>query len=229
MYESLKSLRRDPKEARAFADLFPKAERPVANRITDLLLKVEFRRSQLEAERIQHLARLIEHLKNKHAEKTKQEDDAVVLQIGTSSIDGDDPSLGPYTASYVGVALALPELVVLSPATSGHCGGGIILTFAKASEGNRRLPKGTYCFWVDLHPVSEAKKPKIACYAGSTSEVIPKDSVEKEIVIGDPSQLLSGMDMSWELTADADRTIFQIKNNSYDYLACLGVSMIAIF
>jgi hypothetical protein len=217
VYDPYGDFRKNPEKVKSLVKLYPRSQRPLAEKAAELVLKMKLSRAEFLAQKTMKIARIMDQLQSKFSKTQKKEDPAVVIDVGLTGSEGFDPF--HYVASYGGITLALSNVLILDKDVAW-----INFTFPNG------LPPGYYGIWLSWLPFSGQKECKIKCGAGANpvSAVNPNTTIVKSTVPAS-SSLLSGIDMAWEIVSTNERVIFCIANASGEYLACLGVTMIGIF
>ncbi len=217
-YDTYEDFRKNPKKLESLIKMYPKSERPLVEKAAELMLGMRFSHAEFDAHRTMKMANALNELQTRFSKTHQKEDPALFIDVGLTGKQGSDPF--PYIASYGQVSLALPQFVVLSKDA-----GRVNFTFPHG------LPVGTYGIWVYWYPVSGQQECKIRCvsWANPCSSIKPLQPVDKNTVPDTGGLLPNGIDMIWDVVAPNEHASLCIKNNSGEYLACLGTCLLGVY
>ena len=227
VYDPYEGFRKNPRKLASFIKMYPKPERPLAEKAAKVMLSMSFGKAELAAQRAIKKAESLKELQKRFSRTGQKEDPYILIDVGPTGMEGSDPF--PYVVSYGGVLLSLPQLAILeklASLTKGPAPAGFInFTFPYG------LPVGQYMVWVYWYPISGQQECKICCYSYSQPELAikPSQGVNKSTAPDSYEYFTSGIDMFWEVVAPNQSASLCIKNANNECLACLGATLLGSY
>jgi len=223
LYDPYEKFRGNPEAQESVIKMYGKSQQPLARLAADVILQRKFHPAESEAQKTLRIARLLERLQTEFSKKFEKSDPAFLIEVpllgseGTIDINDDKK---PYSTCWAGVRLIWPNPNIL---VLDKDDGGLNFLFL---EG---LPLGVYGVWLDCGTFVQ-KEVKIWCLgtADPTSAINPNTPVEK-YTVPQTEQLLSGIDMVWEIK-EADKPVsLCIMNHSGENLICKGAALLGCY